>query len=118
RADIAGILGDLQSAAPAFAASSGWRRTLLVLRLNLGPVVREVGLPALLMGCTFPLANATIQRVERAVGRRAGLPYLANTVGAVGGALAVGFVLLPTLGMQASVTVLAVAGAAGVIACV
>ncbi len=54
----------------------------------------EVGLPALLMGFSFPLANAIIQRAERSVGRRAGVLYLANTVGAVCGCLAAGFLLL------------------------
>src|SRR5205085_556239 len=52
---------------------------------------------------------------ERAVGRRAGLLYLANTVGAVLGSLVVGFVLLSALGMQRTVTVLGVAVAVGVV---
>ncbi len=118
RADINRILHDLEAAAPAFLASSGLGRESLLLGLSLAPVLREVGVPALLMGFTFPLANVAIQHVERAVGRRAGLLYLANTVGAVAGALAAGFVLLPGLGMQRSVTVLALAGIAGVVACV
>lgn len=117
-ADIGRILRDLEAAAPAFLASSGLGRESLLLGLSLAPVLREVGVPALLMGFTFPLANVAIQHVERAVGRRAGLLYLANTVGAVAGALAAGFVLLPGLGMQGSVTVLALAGVAGVVACV
>src|SRR5882762_908890 len=40
---------------------------------------------------------------------------LANTVGAVGGSLVVGFGLLPALGMQRTVTVLAVAVVLGVV---
>jgi len=117
-ADIGRIVRDLEATAPVFFSSSGWRRESLLLGLNLAPLLREVGVPALLMGFTFPLANGAIQNVERAVGRRAGLLYLANTVGAVAGALAAGFVLLPGLGMQRSVTVLALAGVAGVVACV
>ena len=66
----------------------------------------EVALPALLMGFSFPLANALIQRAERSVGRRAGVLYLSNTAGAVCGSLAAGFLLLPALGMQGSATVL------------
>jgi len=117
QADIRRILFDLETAAPVIFAASGWRREMLLLQQSLAPVLREVAVPALLMGLTFPLANVAIQHVERAVGRRAGVLYLANTVGAVAGALAAGFVLLPGLGLQRSVSVLALAGVAGVLAC-
>jgi spermidine synthase len=89
----------------------GWARTFTELWFNARPIVLEVGLPALLMGVSFPLANAIVQRAEQSVGRRAGVLYLSNTCGAVGGALVTGFLLLPTIGIQASATVLtAVAG--------
>src|SRR5262249_52106565 len=45
----------------------------------------------------------------------AGLLYLANTLGAVCGALATGFLLLPLLGIQRSATVLMVATALAVL---
>ena len=61
----------------------------------------EVGVPALLMGMTFSLANA--------VGRRAGALLLAVTVGGVCGWLATTYVLLPFAGMQTSATALALA---------
>ena len=57
------------------------------LWFNLRPMLLEVALPALLMGFSFPLGNALIQRVEQSVGQRAGVLYLANTVGAVAGSL-------------------------------
>jgi spermidine synthase len=72
---------------------------------NMRPILLEVGLPAFLMGFSFPLANAMAQRAERLVGRRAGVLYLANTFGAVCGSLATGFLLLPTFGIQGSATV-------------
>ena len=75
------------------------------------PILLEVGCAALLMGLAFPVANAIVQRAERSVGRRAGGLYLANTVGAVGGSIATGFLLLPWLGMQGSATVLMIAAA-------
>src|SRR5258706_1583287 len=90
-------------------------RTLEELWFNLRPILLEVALPALLMGFAFPLANAVIQRAERSVGRRAGVLYLANTAGAVAGSLVAGFLLLPTLGLQASATVLMLAAALGLI---
>ncbi len=79
---------------------------------NIRPMLLEVGLPALLMGTAFPLGNAMIQHSERAVGRRAGVLYLANTAGAVAGALTAGYVLLPAFGMQGSAAMLAVAAGA------
>jgi spermidine synthase len=81
-------------------------RTFTEVSFNLRPMLLEAGVPALLIGFSFPLANAVIQHTEEAVGRRAGVLYLANTAGAVCGSLVAGFVLLPWLGLQGSTTVL------------
>lgn len=70
------------------------------------PILAVIGLPAFLMGFSFPLANAYVQRLEQSVGRRAGGLYLANTLGGVLGSIAAGFILLPNLGSQRSVLVL------------
>jgi spermidine synthase len=89
--------------------------TLAELWFNARPMLAEVALPALLMGFAFPLANAVIQRTERAVGRRAGILYLANTAGAVAGSLAAGFVLLPAAGLQMSTTILMIVAALSIV---
>ena len=89
------------------AVESRLARTFTELWFNARPILLEVGLPALLMGFSFPFANAIIQRAEHAVGRRAGVLYLSNTCGAVCGSLAAGFLFLPALGIQGSVTILA-----------
>jgi spermidine synthase len=88
---------------------------LAELWFNAKPMLAEVALPALLMGFSFPLANAIIQRAERSVGRRAGILYLANTAGAVCGSVAAGFVLLPALGLQWSTTILMIVAALAVV---
>ena len=90
-----------------FSGLTPFGRWMTELWYNARPMLLEIGVPSLLMGCSFPLANALIQRTERAVGSRAGALYLANTAGAVFGSLATGFVLLPVFGMQGSATVLA-----------
>ena len=90
-------------------------RWLTELWYNARPMLFEVGLPALLMGCSFPLGNAVIQHAERAVGSRAGALYLANTAGAVCGSVLTGFVLLPVLGMQGSATVLTLAAGLAIV---
>lgn len=64
--------------------------------------------PALCMGFGFPLGNALAQTRAHSVGQRAGALYLANTLGAVAGSLATGFVLLPRLGLRLSAVLLGV----------
>jgi spermidine synthase len=76
------------------------------LWFNVRPMLLEIGLPALLMGAAFPLANAVVQHADPAVGSRAGILYLANTAGAVLGSLAAGYFLLPRFGVQGTATVL------------
>lgn len=56
--------------------------------------------PSTLMGTTLPLlSRAVIDRPE-VVGRGAGALYAVNTLGAVAGCTAAGFVLIPSLGLQ------------------
>jgi spermidine synthase len=68
-----------------------------------------VGVPALLSGAAYPLANALVQDRADVVGGRAGALYLSNTLGSVLGSWAGGFWLLPALGMQGSVGVVLLA---------
>lgn len=75
--------------------SLGFWTSLRVAAFTIGP-------PSVCMGAAYPLANALVQRVDSSVGRRAGALYLANTCGAVLGAIVAGFVLLPTVGTQLS----------------
>jgi len=112
-ADIREMLSAQSSAVSAFYASSGWAREQISLGLIGRPLLREAALPALFMGATYPLATAAIAALPAAVGRRAGVMYLANTVGAVVGSLVAAFLLIPRLGLQISVTVTLVAVAIG-----
>ena len=84
-----------------------------LLRVDLSAVIAVVLLPALALGAAFPLANALAQDDHDTVGRRAGGLALASTLGNASGALVTGFVLLPMLGMQGTLTVL---GACAVVA--
>ncbi len=52
---------------------------------------------ALVAGVQFPMLIALLGRGRRRVGREVGLAYAANTVGAIAGALAGGFGLIPAL---------------------
>jgi spermidine synthase len=106
---------EIRDASAAYAdrhlAAYGWARAFAELWFNARPILLVVGVPAVLMGLAFPLANAVIQRTESAVGRRAGVLYLFNTLGAVCGSLVTGFVLLPAFGIQKTATMLTLAAA-------
>jgi len=60
-------------------------------------------LPTLLLGAVFPLAVKAYARAG-GVGRRVGDIYAANTAGTVLGAFAGGFLLLPGLGIQGTIS--------------
>ena len=97
-ADVNVINNDPAGTAPGSLAPGGTMPAVGALAeiwFNAKPMLAEILIPALLMGFSFPLGNAVIQHAERSVGRRAGVLYLANTVGAVCGSLVAGFVLLP-----------------------
>jgi spermidine synthase len=61
---------------------------------------------ALLFGMTFPLTARVVCLEEGRVGRALGMTYAANTVGAIGGSLAGGFLLIPLLGLQKTLVLL------------
>ena len=106
-ADATTIVARGESIAASLAGLSAWSRSMRELWFNLRPMLLEIGVPALVAGLAFPLANAIVQRTEDRVGRRAGVLYAANTIGAVCGSLLTGFLLLPRVGMQTSAAVLA-----------
>lgn len=58
--------------------------------------------PTACMGATLPLLSKYVTESIDVVGKRVGSLYCANTFGAVIGALAAGFLLIPTIGSQAS----------------
>ena len=62
-------------------------------------------IPTGFMGATLPLLTRYAVRTDREVGPRVALLYATNTAGAVCGTLAAAFVLLPALGLTATVWV-------------
>jgi spermidine synthase len=64
-----------------------------------------LGLPAAAMGATFPLASRWAGHTPDTMARDAARLYTANTLGATLGAVAAGFLLLPTLGLLGTTAV-------------
>ena len=64
--------------------------------------------PTLLMGAAFPLVARIRAAGLSAPGRTVGSVYASNTVGSILGSFAAGFVLIPALGIQPSIALVAV----------
>jgi spermidine synthase len=82
-------------------SSDGWAQTLFYVVTAF--VVLAV--PTALMGATLPLLTRHAVHTPEQIGTRTGLLYAVNTFGAVGGALAAAYWLLPTLGLTRTVLV-------------
>ena len=87
-----------------------WTASTMIAMLVMTP-------PAVLMGIAFPVAVRAVVTHAGALGGPVGRIYGANTWGGVLGAALAGFVLLPTIGVQRTVFLAAVANlaAAGVL---
>lgn len=76
-----------------------------------------VMLPALALGATFPMAIRWFSRSSDRPAAESGTLYFVNTIGAAVGSMLAGFVLIPSIGMQAT-TYVAMAGTLLAAACV
>lgn len=73
---------------------------LLGTRLLVAALVMLV--PTTLLGAVFPLAVRAVAGRVNAIGRTVGALYSVNTLGAIAGAFASGFLLIPWLGVEGS----------------
>jgi len=67
-------------------------------------------LPSILMGIGFPLAIQSWSKYGHGVGQTTGTVYGVNAIGAVLGGLITGFLLIPWIGVQLSITLLGLVG--------
>jgi len=91
------ILGDLPE--PPSASTFGQPVFYLVVAFVV------LALPTGFMGATLPLLMRHVVRSDREIGPKVALLYASNTAGAVAGTLVAAFVLLPGLGLNATVWV-------------
>jgi spermidine synthase len=77
----------------------------IVLFIQVGISVAVMLLPTLCFGATFPCVVKILSRDLASVGRDVGLAYAFNTGGAIAGAFAAGFLLVPALGVQLALKV-------------
>jgi spermidine synthase len=96
-------------------AEDGWAWAGFEYALISAPILQAVLIPSIFAGAAYPFANAYVQQLVAPVGARAGTLYLANTIGAVIGALGTGFFFLPLIGLKHSAAIL---GSAAILAAV
>jgi spermidine synthase len=65
-------------------------------------------IPTIAMGAAFPVVNRIYVENVAEIGKGVGQVYLANTVGAIFGSFMSGFILIPLLGLNASILFLAI----------
>ncbi len=82
-----------------------------VMRAEAAVVVVVLLPTTVALGAAFPLGVAAATRGQASAARDAALVYAGNTVGAIAGSLAAGFLFIPTLGIRTT-TLAAAAGAA------
>jgi len=79
----------------------------------INPLIHSVFLfmvPAIIMGIGFPMALQAWANHVHKIGRSTGTAYGVNTIGAVVGGIATGFVLIPLFGLQLSISILGLLG--------
>ena len=64
-------------------------------------------IPTLLMGATFPLVNKIYARSLKRLGRSIGNVYSVNTLGSILGSFSAGFILIPLIGIQRAIVIIA-----------
>jgi spermidine synthase len=84
------------------AASSG--RVAAILMRDTVLVAALIVPAAFGFGATFPLALSLVASREQPAAGRVGAMYAVNTLGAVGGSLAAGFLAIPYFGLQGTLT--------------
>lgn len=109
-----GYLGELPSSVLQLTTDPERTAGGLIAR-ELALVFGTIALPALAMGGIFPLLTALLHRGASEPGYAIGLAYSANTIGNILGSLVAGFVLIPLIGMRATIIAAgALSGLAGI----
>lgn len=91
----ASVLGDQ----PSIPDAAGWGQPLFYFFVAFTVLM----VPTACMGATLPVLTRYVVSRDDQIGGRVGGLYAINTMGAVGGAIVAGFVLLPELGLRGTV---------------
>jgi spermidine synthase len=93
---------------------AAFTQVILVQALGIGALLLPM---TLALGATFPLALAVAAGATATAGQDAARVYASNTLGAIAGALAGGFALIPALGLRVTIATASIAGIVGGAGC-
>lgn len=96
---------DLLKISEPFDETTGYLNWYLAVGNVLMQSIGVLGIPTLLMGMAFPVAARVVVQSSR-VGRDVGRLYALNTIGAIIGSVAAGFLIVPWLGLTNGLLVL------------
>lgn len=102
------VFGELYSVGTVFTKASWW--TFFTSRFALSFLVML--LPTMFMGTTFPLVSKIYARSRESLGRSIGNVYSVNTLGSILGSFLAGFVMIPYIGIQRAIMIMAFLNAA------
>ncbi|HET8759535.1 MAG TPA: fused MFS/spermidine synthase [Nitrospiria bacterium] len=88
---------------------------LSVMAARVGLVSAILAVPTVLMGATLPVISRVVAAGATSIAGRVSALYTLNTAGAIAGAVGAGFLLLPAVGVTATIVVAAVGNAAAAI---
>ncbi len=74
-----------------------------VIALEILLSIVAMAVPAFWIGATFPCAVREIARGDGVIASQVGRAYACNTTGAIAGAFAAGFLLIPAIGIEATI---------------
>jgi len=98
------VFGKLYSIGVTFTKPGWW--TFIISRFALSFLVMLI--PTILMGATFPLVSKIYARsLYDRLGRSIGNVYSVNTLGSILGSFLAGFILIPHIGIQRSIMIMA-----------
>jgi spermidine synthase len=104
---ISQVLGDSQAFFAKLIFSFKENFTLLMIAKS-GVLFSIMFLPTVFLGATFPLVGKLYTRSLGSVGKSIGFAYSINTAGAVLGSFCAGFILIPLLGKEHSLSLLTI----------
>ncbi|NOY60219.1 MAG: tetratricopeptide repeat protein, partial [Calditrichaeota bacterium] len=98
-------LASIQNALIAWIKIDNWNHVAFLLFVTASMILM---IPTFCMGAVFPIVNRIYVKNIKEIGQGVGTVYMANTIGAIFGSFMSGFIILPLIGLNNTILVLAI----------
>lgn len=98
-------LASIQNALIALIKIDNWNHVAFLLFITASMILM---IPTFCMGAVFPVVNRIYFKNIKEIGQGVGTVYMANTIGAIFGSFMSGFIILPLIGLNNTILVLAI----------